>query len=87
MPSNAYKRIHSQNKDREDQSDRLFVIRKMGPAVEGIQWHICQLAQRNFDPSQYQGFRMVNQETAATYVARQEASITTIMHANEWWEG
>ena len=50
FPVRLVKEYIAKTKDREGQSEKLFVIRKMGMAVAVFS---CQLAKRNLDPSQH----------------------------------
>ena len=61
-PVRLIKEYIAKTKDREDESKKLVVKRKTGPAV-AVSWLDCQLVKRNLDPSQDRGLWRVSQES------------------------
>ena len=72
-----------QAKCREDQSDKLFVTRKMGPAVAASNGTIASWVKETFNLANIRISGGSARRAAATYAASQGASIRTIMEPGD----
>ena len=74
----------AKTKDREDWSDKLFVTRKMGPAVAVSSGTASSWLKQTLTLANIRASGGSTRKAAGTTVARQGASIRTIMEAGDW---
>ena len=83
-PVRLIKEYIAKTKDREDQSVKLFVSRKMGPAVAVSNGTIGSWLKETLTLAKIRASGGSTRKAAATYTASQGASIRTIMEADDW---
>ena len=83
-PVRLIKEYLAKTKDRKDQSDKLFVTRKMGPAAAVSNGTIASSFKEILTLANIRASKGSTRKAAATYVVSQGASIRTIMEAGNW---
>ena len=83
-PVRLIKEYLAKTKDREDQSDKLFVTRKMGPAVAVSIGTIASWLKETLNLANIRASGGSTRKAAVTYVASQGASIRTTKEDADW---
>ena len=83
-PVRIIKEYTVKTKDKEDQSEKLFVTRKMGLAVAASNSTMASWLGVTLTLANIRASRGSTRKAAANYAASQGASIRTIMEAGDW---
>ena len=83
-PVRLIKEYIAKTKDREDQREKLFVPRKMGPAVTVSSGLIASWLKETLTLANIRASGGSKRKATVTYVGSQRASVRTIMEASDW---